>query len=416
MRNELYQHKKSDKVKWVIAGISLVLVFVILAGLCVQLFAPDGKKITDWFKKDDTQQTVPEIPDENESGAFISGKEEYGVRLTSARLLPSNYSSYGVSAYAESANIITATVLPENADFKQLDWGLEFVPRENIASDIEWVEGKNVTDYLTLIPTSDGANTAILTCLQPFAVSIQYKVSLRADEEVYAIGTVDYLKRISSFSVYIEDGGSIWLDGDGTDDEYECGTSTRFTYVSNGETSRSKSSSTSSRYMKIDVSYTDGSWKTGTSSTVCFPSIYSVKLTHSEEYISALKTTGVFNSSLTVQSKILSAGTSNIDYKTFGLTSLCSGANFPLTMLEGQTGFYNADSTISSRRNACVEALRSIGNVPFMTLTVVVVYTELVSEYGFDTEITYDIPIYADLNSLQISADSISIDNELIVL
>ena len=258
----------------------------------------------------------------------------------------------------------------------------------------------------------------MLTCLQPFGVSIRYKVSLRADEEVYATGTVDYLMRISNFSVYVSDGGSIWLDGDGANGKYECGTSTQLTYVSNDETDRSKTSSLINRYMQLNIGYTYGSWKGGTSSSTYVPMISSVRLTHSEEYISALKATGIFNSSLTAQSKVLTSGTTapSLGSKTFGLTSLCSGANFPLTMLEGQTDFYDANSTISIRRNACIEALRSIGNVPFMTLTIVVSYTELVAEYGFDTEITYNIPIYADLDSLKIFAESVSIDNDLIVL
>lgn len=407
--------------------IAVVLAILVVFGLAVGI----GRAITgtwdirDWGKQTECVHEYidgvckhcgqPEIS-ENESGAFISEITEYGVKLASAKISRANYNAYGVSSQAESANIITATILPENADFKQLDWSLEFVPREGITADTEWVEGKNVTDYLTLIPTSDGANTAVLTCLQPFAVSIRYKVSLRADEEVYATGIVDYLMRISHFSVYVSDGGSIWLDGDGANGKYECGTSTRLTYVSNDETDRSKTSSVLNRYMQLTIKYTDGSWK-GKISSVYIPSVSSVRLTHSEEYISALKATGVFNSSLTAQSKILTAGSSgSLERKTFGLTTLCSGANFPLTMLEGQQDFYDADSTISIRRNACIEALRSIGNVPFMTLTIVVSYTELVAEYGFDTEIIYNIPIYADLDSLKISAESVSIDNDLIVL
>lgn len=56
--NELGRHKKSDKIKWVLTGIAFVLVFVFLVGLCMQLFAKDDKyKPSEWFKKQDTEQT-----------------------------------------------------------------------------------------------------------------------------------------------------------------------------------------------------------------------------------------------------------------------------------------------------------------------------------------------------------------------
>jgi len=55
---ELKRHKKSDKIKWVLTGIAFVLLFVFLAGLCMQLFAKDDKyKPSEWFKKQDTEQT-----------------------------------------------------------------------------------------------------------------------------------------------------------------------------------------------------------------------------------------------------------------------------------------------------------------------------------------------------------------------
>lgn len=65
--NELKRHKKSDKIKWIITGVFIVLLSVMVAGLCMQLFAKDDKyKPSEWFKKPETEQTQPK-PDTDEN-------------------------------------------------------------------------------------------------------------------------------------------------------------------------------------------------------------------------------------------------------------------------------------------------------------------------------------------------------------
>lgn len=57
MRNELQRHKRSDKVKWVFMGILLFLAFVMIAGLALQVFGTGKTKPSEWFKKQDSEQT-----------------------------------------------------------------------------------------------------------------------------------------------------------------------------------------------------------------------------------------------------------------------------------------------------------------------------------------------------------------------
>ena len=57
MRNELQRHKRSDKVKWVLTGIMFFLVFVMIAGLALQVFGTGKTKPSEWFKKQDSEQT-----------------------------------------------------------------------------------------------------------------------------------------------------------------------------------------------------------------------------------------------------------------------------------------------------------------------------------------------------------------------
>ena len=67
MKNELQRHKRSDKIKWAFTGIAFVLLFVMVTGLCLQLFGNDKVKPSNWFKKSDTEQTQPAEGEENET-------------------------------------------------------------------------------------------------------------------------------------------------------------------------------------------------------------------------------------------------------------------------------------------------------------------------------------------------------------
>ncbi len=72
MRNELQWHKRSDKVKWVLTGIMFFLAFVMIAGLALQVFGTGKTKPSEWFKKQDSEQTE-QLPVEDEKGDIADG-------------------------------------------------------------------------------------------------------------------------------------------------------------------------------------------------------------------------------------------------------------------------------------------------------------------------------------------------------
>lgn len=75
-RNELKRHKKSDKIKWFITGILLVLVLVMLIGLCMQVFATNDKmKPSNWFKKAEQTDKLPDEGGEKKDGGETSQLE-----------------------------------------------------------------------------------------------------------------------------------------------------------------------------------------------------------------------------------------------------------------------------------------------------------------------------------------------------
>lgn len=92
---------------------------------------------------------------------------------------------------------LTATVLPETATDKTVDWAVAFV---NPSS--EWASGKTVTDYVTVTPSSDGSTTATVQCLEDFGAQIVVTATSRDNPEATAQCTVDFAKRIEDIKMY----------------------------------------------------------------------------------------------------------------------------------------------------------------------------------------------------------------------
>ncbi|MBQ9081803.1 MAG: hypothetical protein IJY26_04135, partial [Clostridia bacterium] len=65
---------------------------------------------------------------------------------------------------------LKAVVYPETAENKQVDWSVAWADTSNTA---------NVTDYVTVTPSSDGSTTATVTCYQAFTGNIVVMVTTR---------------------------------------------------------------------------------------------------------------------------------------------------------------------------------------------------------------------------------------------
>lgn len=132
MNNELFNHQKSDAVKWVCTLLAFLIVGVLIAGI-----------ICGWFDK---KEPLPAELEQTES-----------VNLQAVKLSMSAAAT--VAADNSISKTITAMVFPDDAKNKALDWALE------------WLDETNETDiaeFLTLTPETDGGLTATLTCLKPF--------------------------------------------------------------------------------------------------------------------------------------------------------------------------------------------------------------------------------------------------------
>lgn len=174
----------SDKFSWIITVIAMALVAILSIGLLCALFVQP---------KEDEPEAEPK------DGAVISETAEHGVSLMSAKIAPAAYAPNGVSALADTAYTLTASVEPDYAGEKTFDWSIKF---EDASSS--WANGKSVTDYVTVTPSSDGADTATVECRQAFGERILVTCTSRDYTGLSATCTVDYAQRITGMDVTLE--------------------------------------------------------------------------------------------------------------------------------------------------------------------------------------------------------------------
>ena len=203
MANNLHNHERRDKSKWFVTLIAFILAFVAIAAAFIGIFS-DG--FTNWDKfKTDEEQRDEQLPEEEQTddtadgGAVISESEGKGMALTSVAIATADYDEYGISPMAETAYTLTATVQPDTSGEKTFDWSIKFQ-----SASSSWANGKTVTDYVTVTPASDGANTATVECKQAFGEKILVTCSSRDYASLSATCTVDYAQRITGMDVILE--------------------------------------------------------------------------------------------------------------------------------------------------------------------------------------------------------------------
>ena len=160
--NELYEHKRSDTVKWVLTLFAFILVGVMLAGI-----------ILGWFDKKDE---LPVEEEQTEQAAVTDGE---GNAMDENIIYPMpEKMSFSAAAFAEplaqfgeptgtvtseqSVDVrIEAYVYPESAANKEVDFSVTWGNAPTHGSE-------KVTNYLTVTPDSDGSTTATVSCKKAF--------------------------------------------------------------------------------------------------------------------------------------------------------------------------------------------------------------------------------------------------------
>ena len=161
--NELYEHKRSDTVKWVLTLFAFILVGVMLAGI-----------ILGWFDK---KEEPPAEEEQTEQVAVMDGE---GNAMDEDTIYPMpEKMSFSAAAFAQplaqfgepSGTTVTspqsvdvrieAYVYPESAANKAVDFSVAWGNAPTHGSE-------SITDYLTVTPDSDGSTTATVSCKKSF--------------------------------------------------------------------------------------------------------------------------------------------------------------------------------------------------------------------------------------------------------
>lgn len=153
----------------------------------------------------------------------IEESQSTGIKLMSARIAPEDYAENGIDPQAASAYTLTATVYPEDATYKALDWSLAWnqtaIDPEygvNLYDNDEWYNyyteddawdvltcdlinyGITEYDFLTITPNVDGGNILTITCKQEFGCPINITCTARDGSGVSATCKVDYARKTTN--------------------------------------------------------------------------------------------------------------------------------------------------------------------------------------------------------------------------
>ena len=161
--NELYEHKRSDTVKWVLTLFAFILVGVMLAGI-----------ILGWFDK---KEEPPAEEEQTEQVAVMDGE---GNAMDEDTIYPMpEKMSFSAAAFAQplaqfgepSGTTVTspqsvdvrieAYVYPESAANKAVDFSVAWGNAPTHGSE-------QVSNYLTVTPDSDGSTMATVSCKKSF--------------------------------------------------------------------------------------------------------------------------------------------------------------------------------------------------------------------------------------------------------
>ena len=199
--------------------IAILLAGVLAAGVCCTGYASrgdDGK----WFKNGDlktwhwNEEKKPDVPtpptdgDGEDSGGLVVGESEgNGVEVCSAILPRAAFAANGVSAQADSAYVLTATVGSNNdGENTGVKWSMEW---ENPSSEWAAPFATQVTEFVTLTPGGsdhERSKTATLSCINAFSEPIIVTAKLKEKEELSAQCKLDYLQRVTDFSLTLGEG------------------------------------------------------------------------------------------------------------------------------------------------------------------------------------------------------------------
>ena len=159
--NELYEHKRSDTVKWVISFFLILVLLVGMVGTWVFLLREDEGK-TPPAEEEQTEQAA--VTDGEGNAMDADMVYPMPAKMSFSAQTFAQFGEPGSAAVTSEKSVevrIEAYVIPENANNREVDFS------------VAWGEGAQrsaepVTDYVTVTPESDGSRIATVSCKKAF--------------------------------------------------------------------------------------------------------------------------------------------------------------------------------------------------------------------------------------------------------
>ncbi|MGN0804998.1 MAG: hypothetical protein ACI4MS_06415 [Candidatus Coproplasma sp.] len=177
---DLNSHKKSDKVKWIISGVAMVLAFILIIGLFLQVFGQGKVKPSEWFTKDETQVET----NEEQDNTVVASVESNGMTMFATVVPLSSIDSRSVTNVYD----LSVTYTPADTTFQDTTYSIAF---KNPSST--WATGKLVSTYATITQSEVGSKDAVLRILQPYSEQIIVTATNDRNTSIKASVTVDFV-------------------------------------------------------------------------------------------------------------------------------------------------------------------------------------------------------------------------------
>lgn len=358
--NELYEHKRSDTVKWVLTLIAFIVVGVLLAGL-----------IAGWFDK---KEELPAVETEQstvaDGGMSVAPVSANDIRLMAAERV----SDAAVSPQAETSYTITATIEPASAR-QNANWSLAWANGSSA-----WASGKTVTDYVTITPTEEGSLTATLACVKPFSEQVVLTVSAMGNAEKTATCTVDYQQRLTVNSLKL---------GGGTLSTTSCGF---------------KAQVDETHTMEIDYSYSEGTIPYLGTSEDDYNEFICAGIAFTDEFMAAYNKANGSGEDLTKRMKRVNVSSEYAHTREVEFTDGAYGNTVFYLLLDG----YLTDEVIAAMRTAIGE----IGEENVFKVGIFKTDNAISSAY-VECDTWYKLGL--DLNTVYMATESISVNQSGVV-
>ena len=169
---------------WQIIGVAVLCAVCVLTAVLGVVFGMNHSSEDLNVSKD-----ISNKPDDS---VVIETSGEQGISLLMG--------TASTAADGSTTKTLTAVIEPADATNNKVDWNIAF------AQSTGWASGKNISDYLTITPSSDGALTATLTCKKPFGTQAIVTCSSREDSSIKATAQIDYRKKVVGSTLNMKSG------------------------------------------------------------------------------------------------------------------------------------------------------------------------------------------------------------------